>query len=177
MRALDHALDLDSRRAIYDMICSRPGTFLRELERELGMQVGMLSYHLRVLAEAGMVRAEQEGNHLRYFPSDGFILNDRKALSYLRNRTSRAILIHLLDRGSMGFTELLGPVGVSKSTLSYHLKRLAAAGLITVKKGEGMTVTAKDPERLVNLLVWVREDLERDSADALVDIWNRLNER
>jgi predicted transcriptional regulator len=177
MRALDDALDLKSRRTIYELICSRPGTFMREMERELGMQVGMLSYHLRVLAEAGMVRAEQEGNHLRYFPANGFILNDRKALSYLRNRTSRAILIRVLDKGSIGFSELLGPVGVSKSTLSYHLKRLAAAGLIIIRKGDGTTVSASDPQRLVNLLVWVKEDVERDSADALVDIWNRLNER
>ena len=177
MSLLDDALDLESRRTIYEMIRSRPGTFLREMERELEMQVGMLSYHLRVLTEAGMIRAEQEGNHLRYFPADGFILNDRRALSYLRNRTSRAILIHVLDQGSIGFSELLGPVGVSKSTLSYHLKRLAAAGLIVIKKSEGMTVTIADPERLVNLLVWVKEDVERDSADALMDVWNRLSER
>ena len=83
----------------------------------------------------------------------------------------------MLDRGSAGFSEILGLVGVSKSTLSYHLKRLAAAGLVTLKKGEVMSISAVDPERLVNLLVWVREDLERDSADALVDVWNRLNER
>jgi len=175
--SLEDALDLESRRTIYEMVRSRPGTYLREMERELGMQVGMLSYHLRVLTEAGMIRAEQEGNHLRYFPADGFILNDRRALSYLRNRTSRSILIHVLDRGPMGFTELLGPVGVSKSTLSYHLKRLAAAGLLVIRRGEGMMISASDPERLVNLLVWVREDVERDSADALVDVWNRLVEK
>lgn len=177
MRLLDDALDLESRRTIYELICSRPGTYLREMERELGMQVGMLSYHLRVLTEAGMIRAEPEGNHMRYFPADGFILNDRKALSYLRNRTSRAMLIHVLDKGPMGFSELLTLVGVSKSTLSYHLKRLAGADLIVIRKGDGMTISATDPERLVNLLVWVKEDVERDTADALVDVWTRLSER
>lgn len=174
---MESPLDLESRRTIYELVRSRPGTYMREMERELGMQVGMLTYHLRVLTEAGMIRAEQEGNHIRYFPVDGFILNDRKALSHLRNRTSRAILIHVLDRGSVGFNDLLGPVGVSKSTLSYHLKRLAAAGLVVIIKGDGTTISVADPERLVNLLVWVREDLERDSADALVDVWNRLVER
>ena len=175
MMPVDDALDLESRRTIYELIRSRPGTFLREMERELGMQVGMLSYHLRVLTEAGMIRAEQEGNHLRYFPADGFVLNDRKALSHLRNRTARAILMHVLDRGSIGFSELLILVRVSKSTLSYHLKRLAAAGLIKMNKGDGTVISAADPDRLINLLVWVREDVERDSADALIDVWNRLN--
>jgi len=116
------------------------------------MQVGMLSSHLRVLAAAGMVLAEPEGNHLRYFPAHGFILFHRKALSHLRDRTSRAILIHVLDHGSMGFSELLGPVWVSKHALSYHFKRLAVAGPFGIKKGEGLMVSVADPERLVNLL-------------------------
>ncbi|NLX46890.1 MAG: helix-turn-helix domain-containing protein [Euryarchaeota archaeon] len=174
---MNDALGLESRRTIYEMIRSRPGTFLREMERELGMQVGMLSYHLRVLTEAGLVRTEQEGNHLRYFPADGFILNDRKALSHMRNRTARAILMHVLDRGPVPFSDLLAPVGVSKSTLSYHIKRLAAAGLINIKKGERTVVSATDPERLINLLIWVQGDVERDTADALIDVWNRLTER
>lgn len=171
------ALDLESRRRIYDLIRSRPGTYLREMERELDMQVGMLAYHLRVLTEAGMVRAEQEGNHMRYFPSEGFIFTDRKLLSHLRNRSARIILLHALDRGSISFADLLAVLDVSKSTLSYHLKRLSAAGLITVGKGSGTMVSVNDPEKLIDMLVWVGEDVERDAADALVDVWNRLRER
>jgi len=177
MSLMEGPLDLDSRRRIYDLIQSRPGTYLREMERELGMQVGMLSYHLRVLTEAGMVRAEQEGNHLRYFPSEGFILTDRKLLAYLRNRSTRAILLHTLDRGSVSFSELVTLTGVSKSTLSYHLKRMSATGLVTMSRGNTTTVRVVDPEKVMNLLIWVREDVEQDAADALIDVWNRLRER
>lgn len=174
---MEGALDLNSRRRIFDLIQSRPGTYLREMERELGMQVGMLSYHLRVLTEAGMVRAEQEGNHLRYFPSEGFILADRRVLAYLRNRSTRAILLHTLDRGSVSFSDLVTLAGVSKSTLSYHLKRMSAAGLLTISRGDVTTVRVTDPEKMINLLVWVKEDVEKDAADALIDVWSRLRER
>ncbi len=177
MIGMSGALDLESRRRMFDFIRSRPGTYMREMERELEMQVGMLTYHLRVLTDAGMVRTEQEGNHIRYFPSDGFVLTDRKVLSYLRNHSTRAILMHALDRGSIGFGELVELTGVSKSTLSYHLKRMHAAGLIVVTKGDSTAVSVADPEQLTNLLVWVKEDLERDSADALIDVWNRLRDR
>jgi predicted transcriptional regulator len=150
---------------------------MREMERELGMQVGMLTYHLRVLTEAGMVRAEPEGNHVRYFPSNGFIFTDRKLLSHLRNRSARAILLHTLDRGSISFADLLSVMDISKSTLSYHLKRLSAVGLITVSKGAETTVRVNDPQKLADMLVWVREDVERDAADAMIDVWKRLRER
>ncbi len=46
-----------------------------------------------------------------------------------------------------------------------------------MSKGEETMVSAADPVRLTNLLVWVREDVERDAADALIDVWNRLTER
>lgn len=174
---MEGSLDLDSRRRIYDMICSRPGTYMREMERELGMQVGMLTYHLRVLTEAGMIRTEQEGNHLRYFSVEGFIFTDRRMLSHLRNPSTRAILMHALDRENIGFAELLSLLDISKSTLSYHLKRLSSAGMITVEKGAGTMVRVSDPERMAALLVWVGEDVERDAADALVDVWNRLRDR
>ncbi|MCG7840529.1 MAG: helix-turn-helix domain-containing protein [Methanomassiliicoccales archaeon] len=171
---MDEPLDLESRRRIFELIRSRPGTYMREMERELDMQVGMLTYHLRVLTDAGMVRTEEEGNHQRYFPSEGFVLADRKILSDLRNRSTRAILMHALDRDSINFSDLLILVGVSKSTLSYHIKRLAAAGLIKVSKDGGTSVSVVDPKKLADLLVWVEEDMIRDAADALIDIWKRM---
>lgn len=145
------------------------------MERELDMQVGMLSYHLRVLVEAGMVRSEPEGNHVRYFPVEGFIMADRRAMGFLRNRSTRGLLLHLLDRGEVSFSELLSLAGLSKSTLSYHLKRMSAASLISVTRGEAMTVRLSDPEKVANLLVWVREDVERDAVDSLIQVWDRLS--
>lgn len=174
---MDGTLDLESRRRIYDLIRARPGTFLREMERELGMQVGMLTYHLRVLTEAGLVRTEGEGNRLCYFPSEGFVLNDRKILSHLRNRSTRAILMHALDRGAITFTDLRSALGISRSTLSYHLKRLSEAGLLVISRTGEMTIRVAEPGKLAGLLMWVTEDVEKDSADALIDVWNRLRDR
>ena len=147
------------------------------MERELDMQVGMLSYHRRVLVESGMLRSEPEGNHLRYFTSEGFILTDRKVLGYLRNPSTRAILMHAIDRGPISFIDLQSLTGLSKSTLSYHLKRLSGAGLVSLSRGNRVTVKVADPEKVINLLVWVREEVEGDAAGTLIDVWNRLTEK
>lgn len=150
---------------------------MREIERESGLQVGVLTYHLRVLTEAGLVRTEDEGNHERFFPSDGFVLTDRRTISYLRNRSTRALLMYVLDRGRMSFKDLRSALGISKSTLSYHLRRLSEAGMVLIVKEAGMTVTIADPKKMADMLIWVTEDVERDSADALIDVWNRLRDR
>lgn len=174
---MNDVLDLENRRKVFDIIRSRPGTYMREIERESGLQVGVLTYHLRVLTEAGMVRTVEEGNHLRYFLADGFILTDRRTIAHLRNRSTRALLMNVLDKGTIDFKELRSALGISKSTLSYHLKRLSSAGIVLVTKDDGTKISIVDPIGTINMLVWVAEDIERDSADALIDIWDRLRGR
>jgi len=177
MMCMGDALKLESRRRIYESIRSRPGTFLREMERDLGMEVGMLSYHLKVLVDVGMVRMEQEGNHVRYFATDTVPLADSRALSYLKNRPTRTILMFVLYNGAIRYSELVPLTGASKSTLTYHLKRLESAGIVQISEDRSKTISLVDPNKIMKLLLLVQEDVERDSADALIEIWNRLKER
>jgi len=174
---MEDALDLESRKRIFEFIRSRPGTFLREMERGLDMELGMLSYHLKVLADAGMVITVQEGNHVRYFSTDALHPTDIRSISYLKNRSTRAILLFVLDKGSIKYCELAPLVGVSKSTLTYHIKRLVSADLIKVSDDQEKRICLADPIKIMRLLIWVRDDVERDSADALLEVWNRLTER
>lgn len=174
---MEKALELESRKTILELIRSRPGTYLREIERELGMGIGMLTYNLKVLVDAGMIRTEKEGNHLRYFVSNDFMPQNRKMLSYLRNRSSRMILIHALDLGSVSLAQLNQLTGLSPSTVNYHLKRLSSAGLITIQRGDGIMVSVVDPDKLLNMLVWVREEIERDPVETLTEAWDRLRAR
>jgi predicted transcriptional regulator len=150
---------------------------MREMERDLGMELGSLSYHLKVLVDAGMLRTEQEGNHVRYFCAEAIHPTDIRALSYLKNRPTRAILLFVLDKGTIQYSELSPLVEISKSTLTYHLKRLVSAGLIQVSNDRTKTITLVDPHKITKLLLWVRDDVNRDSADNLIEIWNRLIER
>jgi len=104
-------------------------------------------------------------------------LADSKTLSYLKNRQTRTILMFVLDKGTIRYSELVPLTGASKSTVTYHLKRLTSAGLVQVSDDRGKVISLTDPNRIMKLLLWVREDVERDAADVLIDIWNRLNER
>jgi len=171
---MGNALELESRKMIYDFIRSRPGTYMREMERELGMGVGMLTYHLRVLTEAGIIRVEKEGNHLRYFRSDDLHLEDRRTLSYLRDGPSRVILVYILDNGSVSVSQLKALTGMSSSTIYYHLKKLSSVGLVAISKGESITASFLDPDRMINMLLLVKEDIEKDPAEALTSAWDRL---
>lgn len=76
-------LDLESRRKIYDIVGQYAGYHMREIRRASGMSFGMVSYHLSNLQKHRLIREEQDGNYLRYFPFT-LGIHDEKLLSLLR---------------------------------------------------------------------------------------------
>ncbi|MDD1767291.1 MAG: helix-turn-helix domain-containing protein [Methanomassiliicoccales archaeon] len=173
---MEEALNLENRRKIYGFISKNPGTYLREMERDLGMQPGLLSYHLDYLERRELLRIEDDGYRKRYFPGAEYKLKGRKVISLLRLDSPRKILIHLLVNGSTSFRDLLPAVGVSKSTLSYNMKKLTAAGVVQVVRSERELVyRVDDPDEVADLLISIRESLENDAVDRFVDIWSKLS--
>jgi sugar-specific transcriptional regulator TrmB len=53
---------------------------------------------------------------------------------------------------------------------------LVSAGLVKVSDDKEKRICLADPSKITRLLILVREDIERDSADALIEVWNRLTE-
>jgi len=176
MRQMEEALNLENRRKIYEFISKNPGTYLREMERDLGMQPGLLSYHLDYLETRALLRIEDDGYRKRYFPEAEYKLKGRKVISLLRLDSPRKILIHLLEHESASFKDLLTAVGVSKSTLSYNMKKLTAAGVVRVGRSERELVYSVDsPDEVADLLIAIRESLGNDAVDRFVDIWSKLS--
>jgi predicted transcriptional regulator len=177
MNPMDEALNLENRRRIYESIATNPGTHVREMERALDMQPGLLSYHLDYLEKRKLVRAEDDGHRKMYFIMDRFIEKDRRTLGALRQESPRRILMHLLVNGPTSFQNLQTEMGVAKSTLSYHLKRLQGIRVIEVTKMEKeMVYRVDDADRVADLLIGIQESLSSDAVDRFADIWNKLGE-
>src|SRR5438094_115412 len=121
---MSEGLELESRRRIYDFLVANPGTHLRRIGHALGMSTGMLSYHLSYLERNGVLKAEEDGHRKRYFIARAFVEAQRRILAVLRQDVPRKILVELLTYEGRTFAELQASVGVSKSTLSYHLQKL-----------------------------------------------------
>jgi predicted transcriptional regulator len=174
---MNEALNLESRRRIYEFIATNPGTHVREMERGLDMQPGMLSYHLGYLMKRKLVRSEDDGHRKMFFLIDQFIEKDRRTLGALRQESPRRILMHLLVNGPTSFQNLQTEMGVAKSTLSYHLKRLRGIKVIEVTKIEKeMVYWLDDADRVADLLIGIKESLSSDAVDRFADIWNKLGE-
>ncbi len=164
--------DLHRRRAIHDLIRAHPGLHLRELERRLRIGLGDLRHHLRVLEDAGLVTSKDDGYRTTYFPVRGFHHLDAGLVALLRQGTPRRILLALLEGVELRFEDLRKVVKVSKSTLSFHLAKLAEASLIYASQKEGrMRYGLKDPSRVAQVLSQYKESFLDAAIDRIVAAW------
>src|SRR5881397_299306 len=73
------------------------------------------------------------------------------------------------------FAELQASVGVSKSTLSYHLQKLMHRDLLIRTKRERESVfTIKDLEEVRKLLLANQSSFHDDAVDRFADLWTKL---
>jgi predicted transcriptional regulator len=175
---MEEVLNLENRRKIYEFVSQHPGTHMREMERELSMPVGLLSYHLDYMAKRGVLKVEDDGYRKSYFPSDRFHLHDRRMLAMLRQPVPRKIVMHILIQGPTTFNQLLIVMGCAKSTLSYHLGRMVRRGVLGVeKKDKESRYFLQDEFATADLLIALRESLDNDAVDQFVIIWEQLAKR
>src|SRR6059036_1655667 len=149
---MPEGLELASRRRIYDFLLANPGVHLRRIGHALGMSTGMLSYHLGYLERNGVLKAEEDGHRKRYFIARAFVEAQRRILAVLQ-----------------------ASVGVSKSTLSYHLQKLMHRDLLVRTKRERESVfTIKDLEEVRKLVLANQSSFHDDAVDRFADLWTKL---
>ena len=166
---------MESRRRIYDFLTANPGVHLRRIGQALGMSTGMLSYHLGYLERNGVLKAEEDGHRKRYFIARAFVEAQRRILAVLRQDVPRKIVLELLTHGDRTFAELQLRVGVSKSTLSYHLQKLMQRDLLVRTKRERESVfTIKDMDEVRKLLLANRSSFQDDAVDRFADLWTKI---
>ena len=137
------------------------------------MSTGMLSYHLDVLERRGLLKVEQQSHRKRYFIARAFADAQRHILAVLRERVPRRIVLDILLHGQRSFAELHAAMGVSKSTLSYHLKKLLQRGiLVRSRRGRESVFVIRDLDEVSKLLVENRRSFQDEVVDRFVE--NRM---
>lgn len=173
------AADASVRRRIVDAIAAKPGIHMRDLARVASVSLSGITHHARALEMEGAVVGISDGHYRRYFlstlvmPSEARRLTgeDRKLLAECRRPISLAIILNLAVDGPLRHREFRGRLGKAKGTVSYHLSRLVAAGLVRESlssEEEGYDLV--DPSRAIALLVTFSDTL-RDHVDGFASLW------
>jgi len=76
-----------------------------------------------------------DGKRVRYYSID-ILANESHILGFIRNNVSRQIVTFILEHELCTFNEILGLTKKAPSTLSWHLKRLSKAAIISATYGK-----------------------------------------
>lgn len=174
----EDALELDARRRIAEVVQATPGIHFSEVVRALDYAPTTVRYHLSVLEREGVLSSLEVGRYLRYYPRekgehlrrDALSGEEKRVLAMLRQRVPLAVAIELLVHGPTTHAPLAATVGVSPSTLTHHLQKMAAVGVVAMDREGRETRIALAAPDLVRALV-ARYAPKPDLADAVVDLF------
>jgi len=157
----ERVLDVDTRKEIFKLVQSNPGLHMREISRRLEMQLSLVEYHLNYLEDNELVYIIKEGKYNRYYVDEDMMSSgsklssdEKRILHLLREDVPLKIIMDLLECGRLTHKELKEAVGVSGSTLTYHLKKLVKARMIIkVRRGKDKGFVIEDERIVVKILV------------------------
>ncbi|MGI0087051.1 MAG: winged helix-turn-helix transcriptional regulator [Nitrosotalea sp.] len=130
--------DSQIRSKIYDYIEKNPGAHFRMITRELQLGMGATQHHLNVLERSGRIKSRRINLYRHYYVMD-VLETEHHVLAFLRQETTRDILIYLLEHPWSTQSDIVNFKGFSAPTISWHMSRLEEAGLIRSVK-EGRTI-------------------------------------
>ncbi len=181
----DEILELQTRKLIFDEVCKFPGLHLREIARQTDQSVPLVDYHLNSLEKHGIVTAISDGQYKRYYPRDPIgsdlkrdVLSqdDKRTIALLRQRIPLQIVLYILKNGTAQHKDMLPTMGVSASTLSHHLNKLARRGIITkVSAGEDRGYRLSSEAQTARLLM-SHEPPPGTIVDSFIEIWEELKQ-
>jgi predicted transcriptional regulator len=166
---------IDARSVILEQIGESPGIRYRELLRSTGLSNGVLEHHLKILEKTHKVKVDRSGGkRTGYYPID--ILEDEShILAATRNKVSRQIVTFILEHELCTFNEILEHTKKAPSTLSWHLKRLSRAAIISVTYGhEYQLYQVLNSKFVEGILSKYRESLREQAVNGYYPIFERL---
>ncbi len=123
------------RGRIIEFIRQNPGAHYTMIRKELHLPNGSTGYHLRVLETEGFIRSNNDGFYKRFYPFGKRI--PRFELIGIETEIMKVVLL------SPGISQghLAKLVGLSQSTMSYHIKRLRNRNIVNASRKDGITPT------------------------------------
>lgn len=168
----EEALELENRRRIYRLVSKFPGIHMRDIQKRLELSTGVLEYHLNYMEKEEILSCQTDGYRKNYFIKTDVQFGDKTALTLLRQEAPRRIVMFILLRRRASFKEILDEMKISKSTLSFHMKKLTEGQLVVSEKsGREFIYSVIDPDTTAKTIITYKESFLDSVVDRFVDAW------
>ena len=173
---LSEALALGARNKIYRAINKNPGLHFRELQRRTKIATGSLQYHIDFLLKRHLIKSEKTGKFVRYYSTRGPQLGtDQVTMGLLRQPSLRKIILFLLTKKRANNEKIAVAVGLSPSTVSWHMVKLVQGNIVEKRRvGRKTFFYIKEADNISALLSNYKKSFLDEMVDSFVDIWDEM---
>ncbi|WP_247005393.1 winged helix-turn-helix transcriptional regulator [Halorientalis litorea] len=161
----------ESRAVVEQYVREHPGSHFSAIVDALDQATGQVQHHVsRLVRDDRLERATVYGQ-THYYPT-GYDQWEKETLALLRRESARGIVGRLLDTDGQHPDALADDIGVSRSTVEYHLDRLIACGVVEKRRDETgrVSVHLERPHETALLL----SEVAPTYADRFVDRFMQL---
>lgn len=166
---------LDSRNGIIQLIKNNPGIHLRKIKNMLGRSMGTVQYHVSKLEKDGLIFSKRSGFYKNYYHVDESENND--IMSILNLESPRRILSYLAKNEPCSHSDLSKGVGLSTSTVSWHMKKLVDAEIVQLSyDGKFSIYTIKNKSELILILRKFQSSTWNDMVENMTDMFTAFQQ-
>lgn len=134
-----NVLDNHNRDRIYTHIKANPGVCFSDIEKNTGLNRGVVQYHIQVLETQYKIEVYKEGGRIRCFQNSTYSEKEKKILVTSQNITNKRIISEILNGKCNTNVALAREIGISKGTVSWYMKNLKEIGFIKeTKRGKSI---------------------------------------
>ena len=139
------ALAHPMRQTLFDLIEGEPGIHFQELVRRTGRARAVVEHHLRKLLSVDLVHQELGAGFACYFRNGAVGRRVMKAVPFAKGPGAAGVLDAVVSGSAQSAIDVAKRLGVDEGTVSYHVKRLRRAGLLTSERdGQHVRLRATD---------------------------------
>lgn len=132
----NNILKNSTRLKIIDYIKKNPGVSFSVLSKEIYVNRGTLSYHLKILKLYQKIKVHDEDKRYKKYFENHMKFNDyeMKILKYLKQDTSRRIIENLIEHPGISRKDISKAIGISAPAITQYMKYLRTDGIIKIEK-------------------------------------------
>jgi predicted transcriptional regulator len=165
----------DTKRTILEYIYDNPGIRYKELLRLTRLKNGVLSYHLTILERLNKIRIDRHNKRVTRYYIVNIPKEESDIIGCLRNIVTRKIAIFVMRHDLCTFNEIVYHINKAPSTVSWHLKRLRGAGILSIIYGENhQFYTVADKRIIANILYKYKESFVDKVVNNYTEIMEQL---
>jgi predicted transcriptional regulator len=152
-------------------ISENPGIRYRELLRLSNLSNGVLAYHLSLLEKSDRIQVDRNENKkmTRYYHNN-IPITEANIIGRIRHDASMQIVSFILENDLCSFNEVVEHTKKAPSTISWHLKRLKEAGIISIQYGHYHLYHVTDREVVAEVL----HKYKQSFIDKVVDNYTKI---